>query len=41
LLSNAGARSTLRKEVEQAQAYAQWWYQYGRHQNGSQQPQQR
>ncbi|MEX3654214.1 MULTISPECIES: hypothetical protein [Mycolicibacterium] len=33
LLSNAAARAKLRKEVEQAQAYAQWWYQYGQHQN--------
>ncbi|KHO21835.1 hypothetical protein [Mycolicibacterium setense] len=39
LLHNAGARAKLRKEVEQAQAYAQWWYQYGQHQNAPQQPQ--
>ncbi|WKG06139.1 hypothetical protein [Mycolicibacterium sp. HK-90] len=41
LLHNAGVRAKLRKEVKQAQAYAQWWYQYGQHQNAPQQPQQR
>ncbi len=39
LLSNAGARATLRKRLREAEAYAQWWYQHGQHQNTPQQPQ--